>query len=671
MLNTKLYNTFANNYKRLSEGIEKIIFKPNTIAKRFNLPSNIIYLWGKKRSGLFRELIARLNSRKIVFMEDGFIRSINYGNIDDPISICVDKKSIYYDYNFSNDLEDYIIRDLDNNSLERAKKLKSNWVKNRISKYNCKSESEPPNESFILIVDQTVGDKSIHYGGASKKSFTKMLSWAYDKWPKHTILIKTHPDVIHKNKSAHFSKRDLDKKRIKISGDGGHPTKLLEKCDAVCVVTSQLGFEALLWDKPVYVFGWPFYAGWGLTKDYLGKINRRIKHKIKIEQLIYSVIVDYSIYKHPETSQLCQPEEIIDWIKFQRDEIKKIPDNAIAIGFTPWKAKQIKRYIPNIKFKNKISSEIKKNKNILVWGNSVTQRDEYHNNSIVRVEDGFIRSVGLGGNLIEASSLIFDKRSIYYDSSKYSDLEHILNNTKINKTEIIRAKELLNNIISLKLTKYNISGKNWISSTKNKNIILVLGQVEKDASIRFGVPKESITKSNLDLVKNTRNYFPNSWIIYKPHPDVHTGLRRAGIDEYKVKNYCDEIVGNVNIENLYESVDRISVLTSLGGFEGLIRGIPVTTWGIPFYAGWGLTDDKLKHHKWIKSKRKKELSLLELIHGCLIEYPKYSSCMTRKLCTPEQALKELSLIKNKKINLNLTQKIFRYWGPIKNKLLGR
>ena len=656
-----------NNLDRLFEWLIKRLFKPNEIANRFKLPSNIIYLWGKKNSSLVREIIANLIKKEKVYIEDGFIRSVNYGDIDETYSISVDTKNIYYDYSSTNNLENHIVQKLDKDKINRANKLKKLWIKNRISKYNCKVDSEIPKEPFILLVDQTAKDCSIKYGSATNKSFTKMLSWAIEKWPKHTILIKIHPDVIHGGKRSHFNIKVLEKQGIKFSIDGGHPTSLLEKCDAVCVVTSQLGFEALLWDKPVYVFGWPFYAGWGLTNDILGKLERRNIHSIKIEQLIHAVLIDYCRYIHPETKELCQPEELIDWIKSQRELQKKLPTKSIGIGFTPWKASQVKRYLPNIRFRPRINTLKNKKNKIIVWGKKRIEKNNLGVDSIIRVEDGFIRSVGLGANLIESSSLIFDKKGIYYDGENLSDLEDTLNKIKITPEEKLRANKLLESLVKLKITKYNLKGKDWDAKKKNKNkeIILALGQVESDASIKFGIPPDSNINSNLELIKVTRETFPKSYLIYKPHPDVAKLLRKKGKNDNRIREYCDEIVDDICIEKMYKKIDRLSVMTSLGGFEGLIRGIPVTTWGIPFYAGWGLTDDKLKEHEWIKKKRNRVLSLEELIYGCLINYPLYISKLSGRLCSPEQAIKELLIVKEQKDQrLNMKQLTFRIWGSL-------
>lgn len=77
-------------------------------------------------------------------------------------------------------------------------------------------------------------------------------------------------------------------------------------------------------------------------------------------------------------------------------------------------------------------------------------------------------------------------------------------------------------------------------------------------------------------------------------------------------------------------VDEVHTLTSLTGFEALLRGIEVHAYGGPFYAGWGLTNDRIDF-----PRRKAGLSLEELIAGTLILYPSYYDWQTKGFCTPE------------------------------------
>ena len=103
------------------------------------------------------------------------------------------------------------------------------------------------------------------------------------------------------------------------------------------------------------------------------------------------------------------------------------------------------------------------------------------------------------------------------------------------------------------------------------------------------------------------------------------------------RQWCDEIVTDVPIHALFDEVDALEVLTSLAGFEALLRGKPVVCHGSPFYAGWGLTEDLVAH-----PRRNRRLSLDELVAGALIVYPTYVSRTTGAFTTPERALYELT-----------------------------
>lgn len=79
-------------------------------------------------------------------------------------------------------------------------------------------------------------------------------------------------------------------------------------------------------------------------------------------------------------------------------------------------------------------------------------------------------------------------------------------------------------------------------------------------------------------------------------------------------------------------------MTSLLGFEALLRGIPVTTLGAPFYAGWGLTRDLGP----VPPRRTARPDLAQLVHAALIAYPRYWDPVSRRACTVEVALDRLA-----------------------------
>jgi capsular polysaccharide export protein len=253
--------------------------------------------------------------------------------------------------------------------------------------------------------------------------------------------------------------------------------------------------------------------------------------------------------------------------------------------------------------------------------------------SFVRLEDGFLRSVGLGTDLVRPLSWIADRRGIYYDATGPSDLEHILQTTVFTDADRERAKVLRARIVALGITKYNVGTATWQRRDAGRRVILVPGQVERDASIRYGAPDVS---TNLGLLRAVREANPGAHVIYKPHPDVVAGLRSKGVGEDNAGSWCDEIVTDVAMGALLDAVDEVHVLTSLAGFEALLRGKRVVTYGQPFYAGWGLTEDRLP-----PARRTRSLTVDELAAGVLIIYPVYVSRQTGRFTTPERALREL------------------------------
>ena len=79
-------------------------------------------------------------------------------------------------------------------------------------------------------------------------------------------------------------------------------------------------------------------------------------------------------------------------------------------------------------------------------------------------------------------------------------------------------------------------------------------------------------------------------------------------------------------------------MTSLLGFEALIRGLPVTCLGTPFYAGWGLTRDLGP----VLARRTARPTLTALTHAALIAYPRYHDPISRRPCPPEVAVERLA-----------------------------
>lgn len=252
------------------------------------------------------------------------------------------------------------------------------------------------------------------------------------------------------------------------------------------------------------------------------------------------------------------------------------------------------------------------------------------------MEDGFLRSVGLGSDLYSPSSLVVDRRGIYYDPSVPSELEHLLENADVSETELERAQHLRQVIVERGLSKYNLLGSRRRVGVgeQGRRVALVIGQVEDDASIRLGTVDIS---RNEDLLRAVRLVRPNAHLVYKPHPDVVSGNRRDSLPLRLAKVLCDEVVTDGTLADCLAAAQEVHTMTSLVGFEALLRGLSVHVYGLPFYAGWGLTSDRHAH-----PRRTRRRTLDELVALTLIRYPRYASAVTGRPTTPEVVVAQLA-----------------------------
>lgn len=324
-----------------------------------------------------------------------------------------------------------------------------------------------------------------------------------------------------------------------------------------------------------------------------------------------------------------------------------------ALNFSFWKRRILRYFFPNSRliFTNNLD-KIPEATVLVVWGMSSIPDHIRQRIHLLRLEDGFLRSVGLGTDLIRPISWIIDSRSLYFDARVPSDLEILLMNTVFSKSILDRANTLRLRVISERLTKYNISANHWPRPPHVDRVILVPGQIESDASILYGSPE---IRSNLALLDRVRSENPDAYILYKPHPDIVAGMRAESLAEKQFDGYCDECITDISMGQLLDQVDEVHVLTSLTGFEALLRGKRVVCYGQPFYAGWGLTIDKNPIER-----RTRRLTVNELVAASLIIYPRYIHPKTGALITPESALDTLlSWRKNARQKTPWWRKLFR------------
>ncbi len=313
---------------------------------------------------------------------------------------------------------------------------------------------------------------------------------------------------------------------------------------------------------------------------------------------------------------------------------RELRPHVCAMGFSWRKQRLVRQFCQrsDIRFVRNVVA-VPPDADLLLWGGAERPTDLPSGVRVVRLEDGFIRSVGLGADLVRPLSWVVDTQGIYFDSQQPSALETWLQNQAFTSDDIRRAANLRRHLVDQGISKYNLAGPSWQRPAGTRQVVLVAGQVESDASIRCGTVG---VRTNLALLQDVRRLRPDAWVVYKPHPDVVAGLRQAGNAESDVGHWCNEVLVDADMAQLLTLVDEVHVMTSLTGFEALLRGVGVVCHGQPFYAGWGLTTDR---HP--VSRRTRQLQLDELVAGALLWYPTYLDPVSGKLCSAEEALAAL------------------------------
>lgn len=645
----------------------------------FGLPSNAeaVAGWGRKKSFYKAKKKAKKYKKPLITLEDGFLRSLDSGiGSRYGASFVVDDVGIYFDVRYENRLEQLIldcIAHWNDDKQHCANRLIKKITDNKLSKYNASlfapnlkkiTNNDKPN---LLIVDQVANDASIVGAGADERDFVRMVEIAKSQFQEHNIIIKTHPAGIgYFNKNFQNNHQDT----LFFVSENCNPIALLEQVDVVFSVSSHLGFEGLLLNKQVYAFGVSWYCGFGLTNDefvpkklYEQVLTRRQSYydtnpkMVNVAQLFYAAYIDYSVYADPASAGTnniaCDIGVVIDYLITNRNHALKLNGHVLSWNLSRWKKGFFEQFfstpfnqltihtkspylgaMPTViqtYLKNqKKPYQSKQYQHILAWGTVQQQQlkstPSNHDHKIWCIEDGFVRSKGLGASLVAPLSLVCDGLGIYYNPKTPSDLEVLLATLTLDDEKMAQAKRLQNVLIHQNISKYNVG--NALVGKENfptdVTIRLVVGQVEDDASILNCL---SPITQNGELLKTVRAEFPDDFIIYKPHPDVEAGLRVGKVDEETIK-LADFVANEVSIGECLEACDVLHTISSQSGFEALLRGKQVVCYGLPFYAGFGLTMDVENNNPlYLKAlerrARQQPLSLYELIYATLIAYPLY------------------------------------------------
>lgn len=593
-----------------------------------------IGVWGAAPSARRGVSVAEKRNAPVLHVEDAFLRSLHPARIahEPPLGLLLDRSGLHFDASRPSDLERLLIEDpLDDTALlDDARGAMVRMGRLRLSKYSaCDPDLLPPEPGYVLVIDQAEGDASVSASvpgtDMARARFAEMLYYAQTEHPGARILIRSHPETRVGKRGGHYTEAQAQGRIAFV--DGNHaPATLFDGAIAVYTLSSQMGFEAILAGHRPRVFGTPFYAGWGLTEDEHQMIRRQ--RKLTRAQLFAGAMLKYPVWYDPYEDRLCDLNRVIDTLEATRRAWSEDRRGWIGQNIRLWKRPHMQAMFGQHK-RMRFGSAPHDDARTMVWGRGQTSAP-----AVWRVEDGFLRSRGLGAELVPPLSLVLDDLGLYYDPSRSSRLEHLIaDSPNLPASEVARARRLIDRITGNGVSKYSVDVEAiTLPNTSGKTVILVPGQVEDDASVVLGSPEIA---TNAALLAHVRSANPEAYILYKPHPDVQAGLRPGLVAN--AQDLADHVLDDAPIAPLLAQVDSVWTMTSLTGFEALLRDLPVTTLGSPFYAGWGLTTD----HGKPPDRRTGPVTLEGLVHAALIGYPRYRDPVTGLPCPVEVALDRL------------------------------
>lgn len=367
-----------------------------------------------------------------------------------------------------------------------------------------------------------------------------------------------------------------------------------------------------------------------------------------LERAITGWLIDAADYRDPYSGRPVSIEAAIDQLAFWRQTIDHNRGIAVAAGIAGWKRREVEAMLwpgEALHFARSSAADAVHAARvaggvIAVWPSKAPKgldaEAAAHGVTVHPVEDGFLRSTGLGSDCHPPHSIILDREGLHLDPSRPSELERLIATPIDNPVLIARAERLMRDLVEKGISKYASGGRPYERPVQGRRLVLVTGQVEDDLSVRVG---GAGVDGNLDLIRRARAAEPDAFLIFKPHPDVDAGHRRGAIPDAEALRHVDLVVRDVPMASLLDSVDAVHVLTSLSGFEALIRGCEVVTHGQPFYAGWGLTRDMAPP---IERRRGRNVTKAQLVAATLIQYPRYLDPVTKLPCPPEILVERLA-----------------------------
>ena len=230
-------------------------------------------------------------------------------------------------------------------------------------------------------------------------------------------------------------------------------------------------------------------------------------------------------------------------------------------------------------------------------------------------------------------SMVMDSRGSYYDATRVSTVEMMLNDPSltVSASERDNARRIMRRIVENKLSKYNHQPVFVPEIGRpGRRKVLVVDQSYGDYAIRKGWADETTFEK---MLKAAIDENPEADVLVKTHPDTMTGTRRGYYDRLVDHDNVYRVTMPINPYSLLELVDKVYVCSTQFGFEALMAGKEVHVFGMPFYAGWGVTVDDQRN-----PRRTNRRTLEEIFHIFYLRYTHWVNPDTGRPCSIDESI---------------------------------
>ena len=226
---------------------------------------------------------------------------------------------------------------------------------------------------------------------------------------------------------------------------------------------------------------------------------------------------------------------------------------------------------------------------------------------VLRFEDAFLRSLHPGREGEPTLGLLIDRAGCHFDARRPSELETLLATEPFDDGALIAgARAALDEMVRSGVTKYAAT---TAEAPPPPGYVLVIDQTRGDASIRLGGASEATFREMLLIA---REEHPRTRIVVKTHPETAAGHRAGHYGAADAVHGASLETRPLSPAALLAGAVAVYTVSSQLGFEAILHGHRPVVFGQPFYAGWGLSDDRAP-----VDRRQRTLTRVQLFAGAM------------------------------------------------------